>query len=215
MKILSVASAAGALLLAAIPMPATSDVISDWNTAVMPAAPQLKEVTVDPSTTALLLLGLMKTNCGPQPRCVATVPNIKRVHDMARAHDMILWYPLVAENGGKGTPDDIIDPAIKPRPGEWYLLGGAEKFAGSTLQPILRQAGIKTLIICGYSSEGPILGTTIEATQRGYKVVVPVDCSAGRSAYREQYVAYELGVGGPDPVTSNVTLTRTTMLKFK
>src|SRR5215469_3743731 len=214
MKPSSVAIAAGALLLAAIAKPSIADVISDWNTTVVPPAPQLREVTVDPSTTALLLLGLMKENCGIQPRCVTAVPNIRRVHDMARAHNMVVWYALVAENGGTGTPDDMIDPGIKPRPGEWYRLGVAEKFAGSTLQPILRQAGIKTLIICGYSFEGPILGTTIEAAQRGYKVIVPVDCSAGRSAYREQYVTYELGVGGPDPVTSNVTLTRTTMLKF-
>jgi nicotinamidase-related amidase len=214
MKSLSVTTVTGALLLAAFATPGIADVISDWNTAVMPRAPQLKEVAIDPSTTALLLLGLMKSNCGPQPRCVAAVPNIRRVHDLARAHNMVVWYALVAENGGRGTPNDVIDPAIKPRPGEWYVLGGAEKFAGSTLQPILRQAGIKTVIICGYSFEGPVLGTAIEATQRGYKVVVPVDCSAGRSAYREQYVTYELGVGGPDPVTSNVTLTRTTMMKF-
>lgn len=215
MKSSSVAIATGALLLAAIATPSIADVISDWNTAVVPPAPQLKEVTVDPSTTALLLLGLMKENCGIQPRCVAAVPNIKRVHDMARAHNMVVWYALVAENGGTGTPDDMIDPGIKPRPGEWYRLGGAEKFAGSTLQPILRQAGIKTVIICGFSFEGPILGTAIEAAQRGYKVILPLDCSAGRSEYREQYVTYELGVGGPDAVTGNVTLTRTTMLKFR
>ncbi len=215
MKPSSGAAVTSALLLAAVASPSIADVISDWNTAVVPPAPQLKEVTVDPSTTALLLLGLMKENCGIQPRCVAAVPNIKRVHDMARAHNMTVWYALVAENGGTGTPDDMIDPAIKPRPGEWYRLGGAEKFAGSTLQATLRQAGIKTVIMCGFSSEGPILGTTIEATQRGYKVILPVDCSAGRSAYREQYVTYELGAGGPDAVTGNVTLTRSTMLKFR
>ena len=215
MKSSYVAAATGALLFAALATSSVADVISDWNTAVVPPAPQLKEVSVDPSTTALLLLGLMKENCGIQPRCVSAVPNIKRVHDMARAHNMVVWYALVAENGGTGTPDDIIDPGIKPRPGEWYRLGGAEKFSGSTLQPILRQAGIKTVIICGYSFEGPILGTTIEATQRGYKVILPLDCSAGRSAYREQYVTYELGAGGPDAVTTNVTVTRSTMLKFK
>jgi nicotinamidase-related amidase len=215
MQSFSVTAGTGALLLAAIATPAIADIISSWNSAVTPPAPQLKEVTIDPSTTALLLLGLMKENCGAQPRCVAVVPNIKRVHDMARAHNMVVWYALVAENGGKGTPEDVVDPAIKPRPGEWYRLGGAEKFAGSTLQPILQQGGIKTVIVCGYSFEGPILGTSIEATQRGYKVILPVDCSAGRSAYREQYVTYQLGAGGPDAVTSNVTLTRSTMLKFK
>jgi nicotinamidase-related amidase len=214
MKSFPTTAATGAVLLAAIATPAIADIISDWTTAVTPRAPEIKEVTVDPSTTALLLLGLMKTNCGVQPRCVAVVPNIKRVHDVARARNMVVWYALVAENGGKGTPDEVIDPAIRPRPGEWYRLGGPEKFAGSTLQPILRQAGVKTVIICGYSFEGPILGTAIEATQRGYKVTLPVDCSAGRSEYREQYVTYELSAGGPDAVTGNVTLTRTTMLKF-
>ncbi len=212
MKALFVTAAAGALLFAA---PAMADVISDWNRAVTPPAPQLREAEIDPATTALLLLGLMKENCGAQPRRVAAVPYIKRVHDLARAHNMVVWYALVAENGGTGTPDDIVDPGIKPRAGEWYRLGGPEKFAGSTLQPTLRAAGIKTLIICGYSFEGPILGTAIEATQRGYKVILPLDCAAGRSEYREQYVTYELGAGGPDTVTTNVTLTRSTMLKFK
>ena len=37
-----------------------------------PAAPALKPVTVDPKTTALLMLDFMKQNCGKRPRCVAS-----------------------------------------------------------------------------------------------------------------------------------------------
>ena len=107
--------AAGAsLLVVLIGSPSVADVISDWKTAVVPPPPELKEVTIDPSTTALLLLDLMKGNCGARPRCVAAVPNIKRLHDEARAHNMTIWYSLVGSNG-KATPDDIMDPAIKPR----------------------------------------------------------------------------------------------------
>jgi hypothetical protein len=60
----------------------------------------------------------MKGGCTPRPRCVASVPNMKQLHDEARAHNMVVWYSLVGLNG-KATPDDIMDPAIKPRAGEW------------------------------------------------------------------------------------------------
>jgi nicotinamidase-related amidase len=207
------AALAIALALALAGSPSIADVISDWSTAVAPPAPELKEVTVDPPTTALLLLDIMKAGCGARPRCIAAMPNIKQMHDEARAHDMIVWYSLVGSDG-KAVPDDIMDPAIKPRTGEWYRQGGPDKFLGSTLDPVLKQAGIKTVIICGNSFQGATVGTSQEAVQRGYKVIVPVDCSAGESVYHEQYAAFQLAKGGPVGITSNVTLTRTTMVKF-
>src|SRR5579864_2488805 len=136
-------AAAAAVLVGLMGSQLKADVVSDWSKAVVPPPPQLKEVKIDPSTTALLLLDIMKANCSARPRCVAAVPNIKKVHDDARAHNMLVWYSLVGSSG-KATPDDIMDPAIKPRPGEWYRQGGPDKFLGSTLEPVLKQAGIKT-----------------------------------------------------------------------
>jgi nicotinamidase-related amidase len=206
--------AAGAvLLLASLGSPSVADVISDWSTAVAPPVPELKEVTVDPATTALLFLDIMKAGCTARPRCVAAVPNLKRVHDAARAHNMMVWYSLVGVDG-KATPDDVMDPAFKPRAGEWYRQPGADKFLGSTLDPLLKQAGIKTVIICGNSYQGATVGTASEAAQRGYKVIVPVDCSAGEDVYNEQYATYHLAKSGPTAVTANVTMTRTTMIKY-
>lgn len=40
-----------------------------------------------------------------------------------------------------------------------------------------------------------------------------VDCSAAESIYNEQYAAFCLAKRGPVGVTSNVTLTGTTMIK--
>src|SRR5437870_4782897 len=74
------AAAGGALLLALLGSPSVADIISDWSKAVAPPAPELKQVTVDPSTTALLFLDIMKGNCTRRPRCVAAVPSIKRLH---------------------------------------------------------------------------------------------------------------------------------------
>ena len=194
--------------------PVSADVINDWKTAVAPPPPELKEVTVDPSTTALLFLDIMKAGCSARPRCVAAVPNLKRIHDAARAHNMVVWYSLVGAQG-KATPDDVMDASFKPRStAEWYRQGGPDKFLGSTLNATLKQANIKTVIICGNSFQGATVGTASAAAQRGYKVIVPVDCSAGEDAYHEQYAAFHLAKGGPAGVTSNVTMTRTTMIKF-
>jgi nicotinamidase-related amidase len=207
------AAAAGTLLIALLGSPSIADVVSDWSTAVAPPVPELKEVTIDPATTAVLFLDLMKAGCSARPRCLAAVPSMKRVHDAARAHNMLVWYSLVGSNG-KATPDDMIDPGIKPRDGEWYRQGGPDKFLGSTLEPNLKQAGIKTVIVCGNSYQGATVGTASGAAQRGYKVIVPVDCSAAEDVYNEQYATYHLVKGGPVIVTSQVTLTRSTMIKF-
>jgi hypothetical protein len=110
-------AAAAALLVALVGSPSIADVVSDWSKAVVPPPPELKEVTIDPSTTALLFLDIMKAGCTARPRCVAAVPNMIKLHDAARAHNMLVWYSLVGVDG-KATPDDIMDAAIKPRAGE-------------------------------------------------------------------------------------------------
>src|SRR5260370_19369844 len=93
------AAAGGALLVALVGAPSVADVISDWNTAVVPPPPELKEVTGDPATTALLFLDIMKGGCTARPPCAAAGPDMKRPHDEARAHKMGVWDILVGSNG--------------------------------------------------------------------------------------------------------------------
>ena len=92
--------AAGALILA-FAASSAADILDDWSSVKAPPPPELKQVAVDPSTTALLILDMMKANCGARPRCVATVPNVKRLHDEAR----------------KTGNDDLVQPRRKQRPG--------------------------------------------------------------------------------------------------
>jgi nicotinamidase-related amidase len=84
----------------------------------------------------------------------------------------------------------------------------------ASMKHTLRQAGIKTAIICGNSFQGATVGTASGAAQRGYQVILPVDCSAGEDAYREQCATFHLAKGGPVIVTGKVTITRSTMVKF-
>jgi len=208
------AAAAGTLavaLLTASPSVA-ADIIAEWATVKAPPVPELKPVTLDGKTTALLILDMMKTNCPKRPRCSATVPNVKKLHDAARAAGAMVFYSLVG--GDNPTPADIVDPGIAPRDGEWVFQRGPDKYLGSGLDERLKARGIKTVIVCGTSAQGVVIGTGSGSAQRGYKVIVPVDCMSSEDPYMEQYAAWHMFKGGPAIVTDQTTLTRSDMIKF-
>src|SRR6185369_9940114 len=136
-----------------------------------------------------------------------------RLHDAARAAGVMVWYSFVGSNG-MATPADQIDPGVAAREGEWVRQNGPDKFLGSNLEEKLKARGIKTVIVCGTSFQGVGIGTGSGSAQRGYKVIIPVDCLSSEDTYMEQYSAFHLAKGAPAGVTAQVTLTRTTMLKF-
>ena len=208
-------AAAGALaiIIAFAASSAAADILDDWATAKAPPPPELKPVTLEGSTTALLILDMMKANCGARPRCMATVPNVKRLNDAARAAGAMVWYSFVGSNG-MATPADVIDPGFIAREGEWVRQNGPDKFIGSNLEEKLKARGIKTVIVCGTSFQGVGIGTGTEAAQRGYKVIVPIDCLSSEDPYMEQYSAWQFFMGGPNVVTRGSTVTRSTMVKF-
>src|SRR5215470_17555207 len=100
-----------AAVIAALAAPSlqANDITTEWTTVKPPPVPELKSATVEPKTTALLILDLMKTNCGERPRCATTVPNVKKLLDAARAHDMMVFYTLV---GSAPTPEGMVDQGL-------------------------------------------------------------------------------------------------------
>jgi hypothetical protein len=199
--------AIGALVFAFAAWSAAGDIFDDWDTAKVPGKIEFKPVTLDPHTTAMLILDLTKNgSCSMRPRCLASVPNVKRIHDAARAAGTMFWYSA----GSK----DMIDPGITPREGEYFSQNGPDKFLGSNLEEKLKAGGIQTVIVCGTSFQGVGIGTGTEAAQRGYKVIVPIDCLSSEDPYMEQYSAWHFFKGGPNVVVRNSTITRTSMIKF-
>jgi nicotinamidase-related amidase len=187
-----------------------ADLISEWSTIQMPPAPALKQVTVDPKTTALLLFDFMKENCGARPRCVEAVPKLKALDDKARAAKMLVAYTFP----NNGEP---IDPGIAPKSKSEIVnqkQGGPDKFYDSDLDRRLKAHGIKTVILCGTSAQGVGIGTGAAAAQRGYKVIYPIDCLPAESAFREAYAAWHMAGGGPPVTTKSVTVTRSDMITF-
>lgn len=187
-----------------------ADLIGEWKTIQMPPPPELKQVTVDPKTTALLLFDFMKENCGARPRCVEAVPVLKALDEKARAAKMLVAYTFP----NNGEP---IDPGIAPKDKSEIVdqkPGGPDKFIGDDLDERLKAHGIKTVILCGTSAQGVGIGTGAGAVQRGYEVIYPIDCLPSESAFREAYAAWHMGGGGPPVTTKHVTATRSDMIKF-
>src|SRR5215813_7429038 len=88
-------AAAVAIAAACAALPAgAGDITTEWTSVKLPPVPELKPVTVDPKTTALLVLDMMKGNCGARPRCLATVATVKKLIEAARAHGMVVVYNL-------------------------------------------------------------------------------------------------------------------------
>ena len=143
---------------------------------------------------------------------MSTVPKVKKLVDEARAHDMMVFYTLV---GQTPTVENMIDQGLAPRPGEFVVRGGADKFIGSDLEMRLKDKGIKTVIVTGTSAQGVGIGTGSAAAQRGYFVAYPVDCLPSESAFREAYATWHMAGGGPPVTTKWVTVTRSDMIKFE
>jgi nicotinamidase-related amidase len=188
------------------------DIIADWGTVKLPPVPELKPAKLDGKTTALLILDLQRPSCTMQRRvrCVDTIPKVKKLMDAARAAGAMVFYSFA----GAGDPHEIADPGLAPRDGEWVAQRGPDKFLGSDLEKRLKDKGIKTVIVTGSSAQGVVVGTGSGAAQRGYNVVVPVDCMSSDDVYMEQYAAFHMSKGGPAIVIDKVTLTRSDMISF-
>ena len=153
-------------------------IIDDWGTVQPPTAPQLSAVKVDPSNTALLMLDFEDRTVSSRPRAVAAVPRVKNLLEFARASNLLVAY----SNTGAGSPATIL-PDLKPLASEHVVKGSVDKFYGTDLEAYLKGKGIKQVIIVGIVEEGAVLGTSIGACLRGFKVIVPVDGTASSDLY--------------------------------
>jgi len=181
-------------------------IIEEWKDIKAPDAPALKPVKIDPKDTALLLLDYVKPLCGARPRCVAAVPKVQPLLAKARDSGMLVVYTLA------GQPLTDVMPELAAKPGEPSVSSGPDKFMNTDLDRILKDRGIKTVIVGGTAAEGAVLNTASQAALRGYKVIVPVDALASANPYGEQYTVWHLG--NSPRVGTQVTLTRLDQLSF-
>ncbi len=186
---------------------AASDIIEEWASVKTPAAPEIKAVTVDPKTTALIMGDLVNQTCAKRPRCVAALPAMKKLLGEARAAKAAVIYSTVPNTTAADIMADVAPAADEPS-----VTSGVDKFFKTNLEQILKDKGIQTVILVGTSAEGLVVYTGGGAALRGFNVVVPVDGMASIEPFAEQYVAWHMSHA---PIISpKVTLTRTDMIKF-
>lgn len=205
----------------AAPPAIAQSIIDEWSKVQVPPPPELKPVTIDPKSTALMVMGFVRDSCSLErrPRCVATIPHVKTLLDAARAHGV-----LVVHSVPTGNPSgDYIVADLAPLPGEMIIPpNGPNKFLpfdidfhrypNFDLDRAFHDRGVRTIVTTGTQVQTAVLHTAAEAALRGYKVIVPVDAMSGDSPYPEQYTAWHLA--NTQRVKQQVTLTRVDLVGY-
>jgi nicotinamidase-related amidase len=185
------------------------DVIVEWDGIKAPPTPALKQIKVNPATTALLLLDFNSQTCNMErrPRCVDSIPLVKKFLDSARSKGVSVIYSLSA---GASVAD--IAKELMPVSGEPAVTSGPDKFLGTQLDQILRTKKIQTVIITGTAANGAVLYTASGAALRDFNVIVPVEGISAETLYIEQYVIWNLA--NAPRVSAKTTITRLGMIGF-
>jgi len=186
-------------------------------TLQMPALPDPVGVTLNPATTALLVLDYVEDICHTQPKCKsqmlpAMIPFMARV----RKAGMTVAYGTREQNMSKWLPE------VAPAPGDIKIVNTAQdRFYNTDLDNALKARGITTIIMVGWKVSGSLTYSSVGATLRDYTVVIPVDTTAAATDYEQTIGFYQILNQGNGNLT-NVplkpkapTLSRTDMITFQ
>src|SRR5262245_8256963 len=186
-------------------------------TLQMPATPEPARVTLDPKTTALMVLDYVEDICNNQVSCKTKMrPAMTPFMERVRKAGLTVAYGTRAPNQTKWLKE------VAPTPGDIRVTNTAQdRFYGTDLDKELKAKGIKTLIMVGWKISGSVTYTSVGAMARDYTVVIPVDTTAAGSDYETTIGFYNVLNSGNanlpnQPLKpSAVTLTRTDMITFQ
>lgn len=152
----------------------------------------MRPVSLDPSTTALLVLDLSTRCDDPAQNCNKLVPVLRPFVDRARASGVFTMF-TVSATGQEVGPSDVWQ-GFAPRPGDLVLAPDSfNKFEDQRFGDELAQRGIQTLIITGSSTNVAVLYTaTFGARDYLYSVVLPEDGMNATTQYEQDYALYQL-----------------------
>jgi len=150
LQLTAFATAFAAVLGHAAPASAQT-IIDEWKSVQAPAVPELKSVTIDSKTTALLMNDFVKQACNQQrrPRCLATLPKAKALLAEARAKGIFVVYSIVKGGAAGDTLPEVARTGNEP-----VVESGVDKFFRTDLEQILKDKGIQTLIVAGTGANG-------------------------------------------------------------
>lgn len=196
------------LIFSAAIFAAEGNILDLWSKVKAPAVVKPEKVSIDPSSTALLILDIEQRTVPSRPRAVAAVPKIKALLGWARSNSVLVVYSIT----GGSTPDAIL-PEVKQKDDEFVVKASVDKYFGTELEKYLKENHITTVIITGTASEGAVLATMIGSVMRGIKVILPIDGMASSELYAEQYIVWH-ALNAP-ATKGNVTVTISSLISVK
>lgn len=118
----------------------------------------------------------------------------RREDGFGHARNTFVHRHMTGDREWSGGHGPVVAP-LTPRPEDvvFEREQGMTGFYATALEPYLRNTGVRTVIITGVSANLAVVGTVIEAMNRGFRVVVPSDCIAGDPPeYVEQLLRYTI-----------------------
>jgi len=186
-------------------------------TLQMPATPEPARVTLDPKTTALVVLDYVEDICNSQASCKnKMLPAVTPFMEKVRKAGLTVAYGTRAQNMTKWLKE------VAPAANDIKVINTAQdRFYGTNLDQQLKAKGIKTLIMVGWKISGSITYTSVGAMAHDYTVVIPVDTTSAGSDYETTIGFYNVLNSGNANLANQplkdkaVTLTRTDLITFQ
>ena len=186
-------------------------------TLQMPATPDPARVTLDPKTTALIVLDYVEDICNNQVSCkTKMLPAMTPFLAQVRKAGLVVAYGTREESMSQWLPE------VSPAPGDIKIVNTAQdRFYNTDLDKALKAKGITTIIMVGWKVSGSLTYSSVGATLRDYTVVIPMDTTAAATDYEQTIGFYQILNQGNGNLT-NVplkpkapTLSRTDMITFQ
>lgn len=179
-----------------------------------PNRPEPKPVTLDSKSTAVLVLDLNARCDDPKQVCSKITAPLGDFLDKARAASVPIIYTV--STAAKGKPIGELSAPLRRKENEVIIYpDGFDKFYSGELQPLLKDRGVKTLIITGSSTNSAVLYTaTTAARMHRYAVVIPIDGVNAATRYEHEYAIHQFTVL-PSEANKLFEFTKLSMISFR
>jgi nicotinamidase-related amidase len=181
----------------------------------IPPQPSPVPVSLDPSSTALLVLDITTQTCTPQPNCIEMLPRVESLLSNARIAGVYILYSV------PNTQPPIL-PEVAPAENDPLIIGQAQdRFFSTPLDVMLRTHNVDKLLLVGWRQNGSVLYTAVGGTIRGYTVVVADDGTSAANDYDVAIGRYQLltqlnANATNEPLKKQAaTLSRTDLITFQ
>lgn len=186
-------------------------------TLQMPALPDPVRVSLNPATTALMVLDYVEPICNAQPKCKGEMlPAMTPFFAQVRKAGLTVAYGTREQNMSKWLPQ------VAPVPGDIKIVNTAQdRFYNTDLDKELKAKGITTIIMVGWKVSGSVTYTSVGAMAHGYTVVIPMDTTAAGSDYETTIGFYNVLNSGTANLANQplkpkaTTLSRTDLITFQ